>query len=563
MEQKTILDSFYDKEKNMPNRPFLRQPFGDRWEVYTWKETGVMVRKLAAGIQSLGLPPKSNIGLMSKNCREWIIADMAILMAGHVSAPFYPTLTGEQIKEVIEIGEVKAMFAGKTEVWEDMKTGVPADMPVIAFPHYKGNSKITEGHQWNEFLDKFEPMQESPIPALEDLWSIVFTSGTTGTPKGVMLNHQTLASLNEMIHKQNHVKVSFDGNNRYFSFLPLNHIAERALVEFLCIAHGGEISFAESLDTFAKNLQDTRPTMLFAVPRIWTKFQLGVLGKMPEKRLNFLLKIPVLSGLVKKKIKKGLGIDQARVCISGAAPIAQSLKDWYKKLDIYISEGYGMSENCAVCSFLPGDVDRPGSVGKPAVGVELKIDEDTGEVCMKADFVMKGYYNAPEKTNEMLKDNWLHTGDQGWINDEGYLYLTGRVKDTFKTAKGIYIVPAPIEWVFDANNDIEQICVLGLGMPQPIGIVALSDIGKMKSKEEVAESLLASLNKANAELKSDQKLSTLVIAREPFTVENGLLTPTLKVKRNMMNIVYANRLQEWHERADKVIWEEATEVVNS
>mgnify|MGYP001152282897 CR=1 FL=1 len=555
MEQKTVLDYFYDKEKNLADRPFLRQPFGDRWEVYTWGETAQMVRKLAAGLRSLELPPKSNIGLVSKNCREWIIADLAIVLAGYVSVPLYATLTGEQIKEVLEIGEVKALFVGKIEVWEDMKKGVPQDMPIIAFPHYKGNSKVTEGEQWNAFLDKFEPMTENPRPDLEDLWTIVFTSGTTGTPKGVMLKHKVVASLNRNIEEENNLKVSMNGDNRFFSFLPLNHIAEHAVVELVCIFHGGEISFAESLETFAKNLQDTRPTVFFAVPRIWTKFQLGILEKMPQKRLSLLLSLPIISGLVKKKIKKGLGLDQTRICVSGAAPIGQTLKEWYRKLDISISEGYAMTENCAVCTFLPGDVDRPGSVGKASLGVALKIDEDTGEVCMKAGFVMSGYYNAPDKTNEMLRNGWLHTGDQGWINDEGYLYLTGRVKDTFKTSKGIYIVPAPMEWIYDANTDIEQVCILGLGMPQPMAVVALSELGKMKSKEDLKASLKETLAKANEGIKNDQKVSTIIVAKEPFSVENGLLTPTLKVKRNMMNIVYSDKLLAWHQSSEKVIWE--------
>ena len=436
-----------------------------------------------------------------------------------------------------------------------MKKGVPQDMPIIAFPHYKGNSKVTEGEQWNAFLDKLEPMTENPRPDLEDLWTIVFTSGTTGTPKGVMLKHKVVASLNRNIEEENNLKVSMNGDNRFFSFLPLNHIAERAVVELVCIFHGGEISFAESLETFAKNLQDTRPTVFFAVPRIWTKFQLGILEKMPQKRLSLLLSLPIISGLVKKKIKKGLGLDQTRICVSGAAPIGQTLKEWYRKLDISISEGYAMTENCAVCTFLPGDVDRPGSVGKASLGVELKIDEDTGEVCMKAGFVMSGYYNAPDKTNEMLRNGWLHTGDQGWINDEGYLYLTGRVKDTFKTSKGIYIVPAPMEWIYDANTDIEQVCILGLGMPQPMAVVALSELGKMKSKEDLKASLKETLAKANEGIKNDQKVSTIIVAKEPFSVENGLLTPTLKVKRNMMNIVYSDKLLAWHQSSEKVIWE--------
>lgn len=556
MNQKTILESFYEKEQNNPNRPFLHQPLGNRWETYTWGETAQMVRKLATGLKSLNLPPKSNIGLVSKNCREWIIADLAILLAGYVSVPFYATLTSAQIQEVLTLGEVKALFVGKLEVWEDMKKGVPADMPMIAFPHYPGNSKVIEGKQWHDFINRFEPMQESPVPALDDLWTIVFTSGTTGTPKGVMLTHQTLASLTQNIYQDNQLNISFEGDNRFFSYLPLNHIAERALVEVLCLAHGGEISFVESLHTFAQNLQDARPTMFFAVPRIWTKFQIGVLEKMSQKKLDLLLKIPLIAGMVKKKIKKALGLDRVRVAISGAAPIGQDLKDWYKKLGVFISEGYGMTENCAVCTFLHANDNRPGSVGKPGLGVKLKIDDSTGEVCMKADFIMKGYYNSPEKTSEVLKDGWLHTGDQGWINDEGYLYLTGRIKDTFKTSKGIYIVPTPIEWVFIANTDIEQVCLLGLGMPQPLAVIALSELGKLKSREQLKESLSDTLQQANKDVKNDQKVSTIVIVKEAFSVENGLLTPTLKVKRNMMNITYSNKLLGWHEHVDEVIWEE-------
>ena len=280
MDYKTILEYFYEKESGAADKPFLRQPFGENWEVYTWSETGQMARKLAAGLQSLGLPPKSHIGLVSKNCREWVIADLAIMLAGYVSVPFYPTLTGNQIREVIELGDVQALFVGKTEVWEDMKTGVPEGMPIITFPHYNGNSKISEGFQWDEFISKFEPLTESPVPAMDDVWTIVFTSGTTGTPKGVVLTYATLAKANEIVKHANHLEVSTKGDNHFFSFLPLNHIAERVIVENGVIANGGTMSFVESLDTFANNLTSTRPTLFFAVPRIWTKFQMKILGKL-------------------------------------------------------------------------------------------------------------------------------------------------------------------------------------------------------------------------------------------------------------------------------------------
>ncbi|MEM9720044.1 MAG: AMP-binding protein [Bacteroidota bacterium] len=554
MDALPILHYFYEHEANTPDKPFLKQPFGDRWETYTWREVGQMARKIATGLQSLGLPPKSHIGLVSKNCREWLIADLAIMMAGYVSVPFYPTLTAEQLRQVIDLGDVKATFVGKLEVWDGMKAGIPDGMPIIRFPQYENNSLVTEGEAWEDWLDKYEPMEGRFMPELDDLWTIVFTSGTTGIPKGVMLTYGTTAAVAELSAKSNPLKMDTKGNNTFFSFLPLNHIAERALIELGCLCWGGTISFTESLDRFAKNLQDTRPTFIFAVPRIWTKLQLGVLAKMPQKKLNTYLKIPILSGMVKKKIASGLGMDNTRIRISGAAPLGEPLKEWFASIGIPISEGYGMSENCATTSILPGDVIRPGSVGKPVEGVEVKIEEGTGEICMKAPFNMIGYYKAPEKTAETIVDGWLHTGDQGKLDKDGYLYITGRVKDTFKTSKGKFIVPAPIEFQFGDNQDIEQICVLGLGLPQPIAMVVPSELGMAKSKEELEASLRGSLEQANANLPKYSKISKLIVAPEPFSVENGLLTPTLKVKRNVMNEQYRGKFDEWYERQEAVVW---------
>ncbi len=552
---KTMVEQFYEREQQNPNKPFLRQPFGDKWEVYTYGEVGQMARKLAAGLKSLGLPPKSHVGLVSKNCREWIIADLAIMMAEYVSVPFFPTLAGKQISEVLEIGDVKALFVGKLEVWDDMKTGVPQDMPLIRFPHYKGNSKIDRGEDWNKFMNRFEPLEGNPSAHIEDLWTIIFTSGTTGTPKGVMLKYSAPAELMESTKGRNVLKLDFGGNNEFFSYLPLNHIAERAIVEGGCMAFGGQISFSETLATFAKNLQESLPTTFFAVPRIWTKFHLSILSKMPQKKLDFLLKIPIISGIIKKKLKAGLGLTNTRVCVSGAAPIPQSLKDWYAKIGIPISEGYGMTENCAACTFLTAEEDKPGSVGKPQDGSIVKIDSDTEEVLMKAPWLMTGYYKSPEKSAETLEGGWLHTGDQGRLDSDGYLYLTGRVKDTFKTAKGEFIVPAPIEWGFENNSDIEQLCLLGLGLPQPVLLIVPSELGAAKPKGELKESLETSLNEVNKSLEKYERVSTVIVVNDAFSVENGLLTPTLKVKRTKMNQRYRDLLVGWHEHEDSVVFE--------
>jgi len=545
---------FYHWEKTTPNAPFLRQPFGDEWEVYTWGEVGQMARKLATGLQSLNLPPKSHIGLVSKNCREWIIADIAIVMAGHVSVPFYPTLKADAVKELIEIGDVKALFVGKIDDWEGMKEGLPADMPLIAFPQYEGCSEIKEGFAWHDFIQQFEPMQGEASPELEDIWTIVFTSGTTGTPKGVVLTYGVLDSTKQVTEQNNHLKISLEGDNHFFSFLPLNHIAERVVVEQTCVTYGGVISFSESLAVFAKNLQDSQPTLLFAVPRIWTKFQLGVLAKMPQEKLDAALASPHAE-VVKKKLRQSLGLDNIRGCLTGAASIPESTKDWYRKLDVPIAEGYGMTENCALCSCLEATKVRPGSVGKALPGTTISIHEKTGEILMKAPYLMRGYYKDSEKTAETITDGWLHTGDQGRLDEEGYLFITGRVKDTFKTAKGQFITPSPIEWHFGQDSNIEQICIVGLGCPQPIALIVPSEIGLSKPKTELKESLETTLKMVNTQLSNYQKISTIVVVREAWSSDNGLLTPTLKVKRNVMGQRYQDLLMAWHEEEDAVVWE--------
>jgi long-subunit acyl-CoA synthetase (AMP-forming) len=547
--------TFYENEKKYANKPFLKQPFGNRWEITTWAEAGEQARRLATGLKSLGLKDKAHIGLVSKNCREWIIADLAIMMAGYVSVPFYATLTSDQINEVLQLGDVDALFVGKLEVWDEMKKGVPDDMPVIRFPHYEGNSKVERGHDWHEFIKAHPPIEGNPSPDIDDIWTIVFTSGTTGTPKGVVQTYRTVDSTKITIDQDNALNVSHEGDNHFFSYLPLNHIAERVVVEMTCFRYGGDISFAQDLAHFAQNLRDTRPTIFFAVPRIWTKFQMGILAKMPQNKLNTLLKIPFVKNIVKKKLLQGLGLDRSRGNITGAAPMSETQKAWFRSIGLYIFEGYGMTENCAIATSLDGKDIKPGSVGKPRHGSEIKIDPETNEILYKAPWNMVGYYKDPEKTAETLKNGWLHTGDEGKIDKDGYLFITGRVKDTFKTSKGKFIVPAPIEWEFGHNNDIEQICIVGLGCPQPMALIVPSEIGLAKTKEALKSSLEETLKQVNQKMPNYRKVSTIIITKDIWSVENGLLTPTLKVKRNVMNQRYRDSFLNWHEDKEMVIFE--------
>ena len=548
---------FYDWEEKHKDKPFLRQPFGDEWEVYTWGQVGLMARKLATGLKSLGLPKGSHIGLMSKNCREWIIADLAIIMSGYVSVPFFPNLKSYEIKNLLKFGDVKALFMGKIENWDEIKNGINNEIPVIAFPHYKGNSKIDRGYQWNDFINQFEAQKENYHPNIDDIWTIIFTSGTTGDPKGVVLNFHINQNTDMLYTEEfNPLGVDFEGNNSFFSYLPMNHIAERIAIEFTSFKNGGMISFTESIETFIKNLSDVQPSVFFGVPRIYTKFQLGILSKFSQKKLDLLLSIPLLSSLIKKKIQKSLGLSNAKVVVSGAAAMQIAQRNWFRKIGVNITIGYGMTENCAIATQLPGEnFDKPGSVGKVQPNVEIRIDEGSEEVLMRGPYVMLGYYNDTETTNNTLKNGWLHTGDKGKIDADGHLYITGRVKDTFKTSKGEFIDPAKIEALFGQIEYFGQMCVVGLRIPQPIMLVNISDVGKKITKNELIEKLENKLSSVNSKVFNYLRVSNIVICKDEWTPQNEILTPTMKIKRGNVDKMYMGKYDEWHHSDKKIIWE--------
>ena len=548
---------FYEWEKQLKDKPYLKQPFGDKWEEYTWGEVGNMARRLATGLKSLNLREGAHIGIYSKNCREWIISDLAIVMAGYVSVPFFPSLNGKELAYIMDYGDVDALFIGKIETWDQIKDDLPEGMPLIKFPHYDGCSNVTKGHEWFDFIDSHEPMQNPNKPKLSDLWTIIFTSGTTGNAKGVMLTYQAIDGIKVVLDDPNNpLGIKHDGNNDFISYLPLNHIFERVVIEWCSFRYGGTISFVESLDTFAKNLKAVQPHVFAAAPRVWTKLQLGLLTKFPQKKLDTLLKIPLLSSLLKKLIKKGLGFSKARIVVSGSAPMPVELIEWFRKVGVYITNGYGMTENCAICSSVDGrDFEKLHTVGQPQKGVELKIDQETGEILMKGPFIMKGYYKNDELTNTTLRGGWLHTGDKGFLDEDNYLHITGRVADSFKTSKGEYIEPLTLEQYFVNINEIEEVCVVGLGIAQPLCLIQLSEIGKNTSREVISKMLTDRLSEVNSDLVNYKKISTLIIVKDEWTQQNGIVGPTQKLKRGAIEDKYSKDYLNWHNFNEEVIFE--------
>lgn len=551
-----ILDYFYKIEQDDPNRPFLKQPFGTKWQTLSYGEVGIQARKLVSYLRSIGLQTGDHVAMLSKNCTQWIITDLALMMGNFVSVPFYPNLTATQLSEILERSEAKALFVGKLEDWENQQEAIQTDFPVIRFPHYDGNSNISNGISWDEVMSQNEPINGYPLPDLEDLWTILFTSGTTGTPKGVMLKHKcpSLIVRSEEIH--DHLKFFNGLPNRFFSYLPLNHIAERIIVEVASIVTGGTISFAESIESFPKNLQDTQPTLFIAVPRIWTKFQMAIRQRIPQSFINLILATPILSSVFKNKIKHGLGLSKARIILTGAAPAPVSLKHWYAKLGIRLREVYGMTESCGGCTIMPENEQVEGSVGKPVPNAEVEIAAENNEVLMRMPWMMHGYYKDEERTAQVLKNGWIHTGDRGRKDKNGHIYITGRIKDAFKSSKGKFVIPAPLEWALSKNQYIEQICIVGMNLPQPIGLIILSEIGQTATSNSLEQSLLSSLNELNKHVSKHEKVASLVILRDEWSIENDLLTPTMKLKRNRVNDQYQNQYIDWFSQGQPIIWAE-------
>lgn len=540
------LEAFLYWEEKTPNDIFLSQPLDGKLNPYTFQHVGLEARKMATALQSLQFPEKSHIAILSKNCAHWIMADIAIMMAGYISIPIYPTLNATSIQQILEHSESKAIIIGKLDNYSSQKDGVQ-DIPKISIDLYGE----TDGNLWSDLVKKHHPIKELHLPQKDQLYTIIYTSGTTGRPKGVMHSVGNFMESSKTLIE----RFSIPNRLRLFSYLPLAHVAERMGVATCGLILGAKIHFAESLDTFASDLEKTQPYIFFAVPRIWTKFQEKILENIPQKRLNMLLAIPFINNLLKKKLKQKLGLKDAKIIVSSAAPIPISLIKWYRRIGIHIIEVYGMTEDCVISHGSAPENSKIGTVGRPYDTTSAKLSPQ-GEILIKNSCLMKGYFKEPELTaNAFTKDGYLKTGDIGEYDHDGYLALTGRVKDQFKTDKGKYISPAPLELKMTKNTDIEQICIVGTGIPQPIALITLSELGKVKSKEVLSKGLLETVKDTNPHFEKHEKIEKVVIMKEDWNVDNGLTTPTLKVKRNAIEKIHQPYYKQWFDLKEKVIFE--------
>ncbi|MFQ1688017.1 AMP-binding protein [Aeromonas veronii] len=545
---KLPLQMLYHWERQCPDRTYLRQTINREYVDFTWGEVADEARRMVTALRHLGLVAGDKVALLSKNCAQWFIADLAMQMGQYVSVPIYPTANVDTIEYVLRHSEAKAIFVGKLDDWKSQEAGVPADLLRIAFPY----DTMPASHQWDDLLEAHEPIPDSPVQAPDSLLSLVYTSGSTGKPKGAMLSVERYAWSCEKLVET----VSLSQADRGFSYLPLAHITERVYIYGGSLYGGATIAFPESLDTFIEDVKRCRPTVFISVPRLWAMFRIKIHEKLPQKKLELLLKIPLISGLIKRKLQKGLGLDQARVLGCGSAPVSPALLEWYLSIGLKVTEAWGMTENHAYSTInYPFRADKIGTVGKAGIGVTIKIS-DEGEILCRCEGMMLGYYKDPEHSAEAIDaEGWLHTGDMGKLDKEGYLTITGRMKDVFKTAKGKYVAPVPIEGLLGQEPIIEQLCVIGYGMPQPIALVQLAESAMKGNREEVNARLEAARVRVNDQLESHAKIRGILVVKTPWNIENGVLTPTMKIKRHLLEQKYAQVGDRWPS-SQVVVWEE-------
>lgn len=548
-QQKNPLEMLFHWAEKQPDKPWLFQPGDGQWTSISWGEAADQVRRMASALKSLGLAPGDAVAISGRNTAHWFLADLAVSMAGLVSVGLYPKQAPEHIRYILEHSEAKALFLGPMIDMDEFLGAVPDGLRMIQLP-YPGVPQ--QALAWDALIAGHEPMRDYQAPDPDTLMTLVYTSGTTGNPKGVMISYGNMMFAGQGLMQAMPPR----REERFFSYLPLAHAFERGAVQLSSLYFGAEVHFLEHIDKLAEQLKQVAPTRFFGVPLVYGRIQAGVLRKLPQRKLDRLLRIPLLRSLIRRKILAGIGLHRAHMCIVGAAPMPIPLSEWFETIGLTVYQGYGMTENSIYATANRPGANRIGSVGRAMPGADMKIADD-GEILYRHPAVMKGYYKEPEKTAETFTaDGWLRTGDRGRIDEDGYLFITGRVKDIFKTLKGKYVAPAPIEGALSRNTLIDQLCLMGSGLKQPVMLVSLTPDAEALPRAEVEASLVATMQQVNKTLEAHEEIAKLLIVADTWTIDNGIMTPTMKVKRNEIEKRYGDIVEKAAaDRGTRVVWE--------
>jgi long-chain acyl-CoA synthetase len=524
----TLIDYLNHWADKTPDQMWLRQLSENGSEDYSWSEARSQINQVAAALESR-FGSQSNVLLLSDNCPHWIMADLAVIRSGNVTVPLFTTHSEDVVQYISEFTEAKIIFVGESENWRKVRTALPLDTIVVSLP---GVQLEEADLTWEQLLKEGQGKQCHYRCQADDTISLVFTSGTTGMPKGVIQTHHSNLTPISRVSKYQNIKPG----HRYFSYLPLSHLAERQLIEFTSLYECGEIHFNQSKETLAADLQRAKPNFFFGVPRVWEQLQQAVLAKFGgEDAFNSAFEsAPKDIGVL---ILAGLGFDEADYCLTGSAPISKSLIEWWQSLGLQLMEGFGQTEAMSLI-INTAEYRRTGSVGKAVGEVECKLSEN-GELLVKAEGLTPGYYRQPEKTAELFQGGWLHTGDKARIDEDGFIYITGRVKDYFKTIQGKFVSPLPIEEAFSNNRLVEQRCLLGRGFSKTVMVLVLTEEACAMERDAVEESISKTVADINGVIDKHARIGAVIISREPWTPDNGFMTPTLKVRREQVQDAFA------------------------
>lgn len=539
--------------RDTPDRPWLHQPIDGKERILTWGEALSQVQRMAGALRAKGYPPGSRIAISGRNTAHWFLADLAIAMAGHVTVGLYPKQSAKITRYVFEHAEIRAIFVGPALDLDELLATIPPGVPRWSLP-YPGVPELD--HDWDAMLEGQAPYTGYRVPPSAQMMLLVYTSGTSGFPKAVMLTAGNVQFTSERLLRHVLLPHGFrtDGSEHLFSYLPLAHFFERLVCEGGSLIIGAQVHFLENLEAFADTLARVEPTMFCGVPLVFNRIRSGVLKRLPQRTLDRLLRIPFVRGYLKGSIRRKIGLRRAKFILSGSAPIAPSLLEWYERLGIRVLNGCAPTEAFAYIAVNCNWANRVGSTGKLLPDAEVRLGDD-GEILVRHPGVMLGYFKDEPATRQAFTDDgFLCTGDKGRFDADGYLYVIGRTKEIFKTMKGKYVAPAPIEEAL-RTPDVETCCLVGPGVPQPILLVSLAAEASRRPREEIQRDLLASMRRVNEALDSNEQVGKIVVVATPWTIDSGLLTPTMKVRREPVQQRYADLIERESASRDVFVWE--------
>ena len=583
----TIPNRLLQRAKKTPNDPayYVRQ--GGSWKPTNWGTYSDEVTQAGRALIALGFEPGQTVCILGFNRPEWAVMDIAAMGAGGAPAGIYTTCSPVEVRYIVAHAEAPIILVENEDQWRKVlaeRSNMPNLKHVVTM---KGCPAIADDMvmTWEEFLAKGDAVEtrayldriESLKP--DALATLIYTSGTTGPPKGVMLSNENLAWTSNVAISITTINAS----DCSLSYLPLSHIAEQMFTLHIPITTGARVYFAESIEAVPENLKEVQPTIFFGVPRIWEKFHAGISAKLKEatgvkaKLVNWAMKVgweanetpdgtkglqyQLANKLIYSKLLPAIGMGNARVCVTGAAPIAREVLQFFASLNLIVLEVYGQSEDSGPTSFNTPSRYRFGTVGPALPGVEVKIAEDD-EIMVKGPNVFLGYYKDKEATDSTLSDGWLHSGDLGAFDRDGFLNITGRKKDIIITAGGKNITPKNLEAGIKNHPLVDEAVVIGDRRKYLSALVTIDaeagpawaaangeDAGALHQSAKLKESIQAHIDEMNKEFARVEQIKKFTILKRNFTVEDGELTPTLKVKRAKVNDHFAEDIEAMYDES--------------